>query len=61
MSNPQFQVLPSIFGGWMARDMAGNALRHPTLPHGAMPPRFRTADQAAKYGRKVLRALGATP
>jgi hypothetical protein len=61
MIDLQFQVLPSIFGGWMARDMAGNALRHPTLPYGAMPPRYKTAEQAAKYGRKVLRALGATP
>jgi len=61
MNNLQFQVVPSIFGGWMARDMAGNALRHPALPHGAMPPRYKTAEQAAKYGRKVLRALSGTP
>lgn len=61
MSNLQFQVLPSIFGGWIARDMAGNALRHPTLPYGVMPPRHKTAEQAIKYGRKVLRALDATP
>jgi hypothetical protein len=52
-----FQVVPSVFGGWVVRDVAGNAMRHPALPHGAMPPRFKTADKAAAYGRKVLRAI----
>ena len=51
-----FQVSWSILGGWMAYDLAGSALRHPKLAYGALPPRFRTADKAAEYGRKVLRA-----
>ncbi len=52
-----FQVVPSIFGGWIARDMAGNALKHPKLAYGTLPPRHKTAEKAAEYGRQVLRAL----
>jgi hypothetical protein len=53
----EFQVEWSILGGWMARDMRGNALRHPALAHGALPPRFKTIAKAEAYGRKVFRAM----
>jgi hypothetical protein len=53
----QFEVSWSILGGWMARDMAGNALRHPALAYGELPPRFKTIAKAEDYGAKALRAL----